>query len=192
MDTTKGIIYVAYAALAAVVAYVIYNLTSYAKERMDSPFKYFSWSEFDTGATQADRDAGVDTYFSPLHGNHRVTGSGQQHMNADFIRLLDKIREDAGFPFIITSGYRSPAWNTQVGGSANSSHMQGIAVDIRVLNDGQRHALVKAALKHGVNRFGWGRNYVHIDVDRTKRPQTVWGYAGGPTPPDFSDLHLLA
>ena len=37
-----------------------------------------------------------------------------------------------GAPIIINSGYRSPQLNRKIGGAANSNHLTGCAVDIRV------------------------------------------------------------
>jgi len=45
--------------------------------------------------------------------------------------MLQKIREYVGDPIIINSGYRSPEVNKAVGGANNSSHMYGLAADIR-------------------------------------------------------------
>jgi len=42
-------------------------------------------------------------------------GSGH-FMDPHFMELLDRIREQAGFPFIINSGYRTAAHNLAVGG----------------------------------------------------------------------------
>ena len=42
---------------------------------------------------------------------------------------LECVRKVLGFPIIITSGYRCPALNTQVGGSPTSAHTKGLAVD---------------------------------------------------------------
>ena len=39
-----------------------------------------------------------------------------------------------GEPIIINSGYRSPQLNRKIGGAANSNHLTGCAVDIRVEN----------------------------------------------------------
>ena len=46
-------------------------------------FKYFKLSDFDCQET------------------------GENEMDLDFIMDLDELRESCGFPFIITSGYRS-------------------------------------------------------------------------------------
>ena len=44
--------------------------------------------------------------------------------------VLDPLREAYGKPIIINSGFRSPALNKAVGGSATSDHMHGRAADI--------------------------------------------------------------
>jgi hypothetical protein len=51
---------------------------------------------------------------------------------ANLIRLamaLEVVRVTLGGPIVITSGYRSPRLNEAVGGSKNSAHMSGWAVD---------------------------------------------------------------
>ena len=45
---------------------------------------------------------------------------------------LEMLRERAGGPIIINSGYRSPEVNKAVGGVATSNHLMGCAADIRV------------------------------------------------------------
>ena len=47
-------------------------------------------------------------------------------------KWLEVLRERAGAPIIINSGYRSPQLNRKIGGAANSNHLTGCAVDIRV------------------------------------------------------------
>lgn len=42
---------------------------------------------------------------------------------------LELVRKALAHPIIITSGYRCPALNTQVGGSQTSAHTKGLAVD---------------------------------------------------------------
>ena len=48
-----------------------------------------------------------------------------------FADVVQKVRDHFG-PTIITSGYRSPALNEAIGGSSNSQHGKGEAVDIEV------------------------------------------------------------
>ena len=58
--------------------------------------------------------------------------------------VLDPLRADLGRPVRVTSGYRSPAVNAQVGGSATSQHLRGEAADIKV--DGMTTADVARAI----------------------------------------------
>jgi len=153
--------------VAIVVAYLVLRGAKYANERMKSPFKYFAWSEFD----------------SP-----DAPGSGQAKMSEPFIRILDMIREDVGFPLVVSSGYRTPAHNSDVRGVPDSAHTKGLAADIRAATDAQKRAIAKAAIQRGIKRIGWGRTYIHLDMDASKPQSVVWGYSGGPSPPPFSAL----
>ena len=47
------------------------------------------------------------------------------------IRIFELVREHFGKPIHISSGYRSPALNKAVGGSKNSQHVVGQALDIQ-------------------------------------------------------------
>jgi hypothetical protein len=57
---------------------------------------------------------------------------------------LEVLRERAGTPIIINSGYRSPQLNRKIGGAANSNHLTGCAVDIRT--SGMEQAICYAAI----------------------------------------------
>lgn len=48
--------------------------------------------------------------------------------------VLDPLREAWGRPLTVSSGYRCPALNRAVGGSATSHHMKGMAADITTGN----------------------------------------------------------
>jgi len=57
---------------------------------------------------------------------------GPEHLasaTALFENVVQKVRENFGVT-VINSGYRGPALNTAVGGSSNSQHCKGEAVDI--------------------------------------------------------------
>jgi hypothetical protein len=151
--------------IGTLVLYYLVKLIIYGKERMDSPFTYFSWSEFDSPDAK---------------------GSGQEMMDEAFIHKLDGIRAEAGFPFIITSGYRTPEHNAKVGGVANSSHIKGFAADIAAVTTSQKTAIAEAAIRHGVTRIGWGNSFIHLDIDPSKTQNVVWGY--GNNPPTFSEI----
>lgn len=44
-------------------------------------------------------------------------------------KTMDEVRDLLGHPVIITSGYRSPELNRQIGGVKNSDHTLGLAAD---------------------------------------------------------------
>jgi len=125
-----------------------------------SPMKYFKLNEFDSPD-------------SP--------GSGSM-MDIEFLKVLDKIREDCGFPFKITSGYRTEAHNQALKDTGqeavdDSAHTRGKACDIAIYNGSQRMALVKTALKYGINRCGIGKTFCHLDSDITKPRMVMWLYS---------------
>jgi uncharacterized protein YcbK (DUF882 family) len=70
----------------------------------------------------------------------------------------------------ITSGYRSPEYNAQVGGSPTSSHIKGLAVDLRVKGVHIYHVagMIRELFdpqRVFINIF---QNYIHIDFDKDK------------------------
>ena len=46
-------------------------------------------------------------------------------------QVLEDIRNDFGAPIVVTSAFRTPIVNKEVGGVPNSYHLQGRAADIR-------------------------------------------------------------
>ena len=104
-----------------------------------------------------------------------VKGSGAE-MDTNFLRLLDELRHQCGFAFVINSGYRTRAHNKKVGGSPNSSHMKGLAVDIACRSSAERYLIVKHAFELGFSRIGIANSFVHIDNDAEKPLQVIWTY----------------
>ena len=87
---------------------------------------------------------------------------------------LEKVRPAVG-PIVIRSGFRCVRENGKVGGETNSYHLLGLAVDITVLTDSGRFALIRSLMDHGWRRLGIGKNYVHADCGPTRRP-VIWTY----------------
>lgn len=48
------------------------------------------------------------------------------------VNILEPLRAYFNTPIVVSSGYRSPALNKAVGGSATSQHMTGEAADLRI------------------------------------------------------------
>tara|TARA_R110000772_G_scaffold27860_1_gene70602 strand:- start:2996 stop:3352 length:357 start_codon:yes stop_codon:yes gene_type:complete len=96
-----------------------------------------------------------------------------------FTALLDKIREDAGFPFLISSGYRCAEHPIEKAKSKPGSHSMGLACDVAVTGE-QALKVVEIALKHGIKRIGVnqkGRSrFIHLDIADSLPQPTIWSY----------------
>lgn len=100
--------------------------------------------------------------------------TGENRMEADFLELLDELRERCGFPFHITSGYRSPLHPLESVKRTPGTHSQGIAADIGVFNGHQRYTILKEAINMGFVGIGVADSFVHVDT-RAGKP-LIWTY----------------
>ena len=88
--------------------------------------------------------------------------------------VLDPLREHWGSPIYITSGYRCPELNEEVGGVEGSYHMDGCAADITATDPTRNvelmsliramHLTGKLALTECY--LGPKARYIHIALDR--------------------------
>lgn len=83
------------------------------------------------------------------------------------VEILQKIREHFGVSVHVNSGYRCKKHNQSVGGDPNSSHMEGMAADIRV-KDVQSREVAKFAESIGVQRIGLYDTFCHIGSGQRK------------------------
>tara|TARA_R110000851_G_scaffold268235_2_gene420930 strand:+ start:2989 stop:3351 length:363 start_codon:yes stop_codon:yes gene_type:complete len=97
-------------------------------------------------------------------------------MDVSFLEMLDEARDIAEVPFIISSGYRSPAYNEKVGGVSNSSHLKGLAADITCTESTERFIIINSLLLAGFNRIGVGKTFIHVDNDPDKTSDVIWVY----------------
>tara|TARA_R110000796_G_scaffold21706_1_gene63792 strand:+ start:2946 stop:3299 length:354 start_codon:yes stop_codon:yes gene_type:complete len=104
-----------------------------------------------------------------------LPGSGE-FMDPVLLEMLDHTRMLYGKPINISSGYRTIAHNKEVGGVPTSSHLLGLAVDIRCANSRERFDLINVLLKKGFNRIGVGSTFIHVDIDLDKSPNVIWTY----------------
>ena len=94
------------------------------------------------------------------------------------VSLLQKFRDDVGFPIKISSGYRCPTWNKSVGGHPNSSHMEGLAIDIACRGE-KALKIVEAGIRLGfvgVRIIQRKEKFVHLDLKRTPT-RIIWSYS---------------
>ena len=111
-----------------------------------------------------------------------LPGSGE-FMSQDFLDLLEKARERAGIPFIITSGYRTREHSENLKSqgykvSKDSAHRLGLAADIKCTTSANRYKIIEALLYVGINRIGVGRSFIHADLDNRKHKpiEVIWNY----------------
>lgn len=126
---------------------------------IESPLQHFAPSEFD----------------SP-----DAPGTGAPEMNDELVRGLDEARAHAGIPFRVTSGYRTPEHNEEVGGVPNSAHVRGYAADISLegLSPAEVLVVVTSLYRAGFRRIGWSvDSFVHVDNDPDKPSPAIWDYS---------------
>ena len=125
--------------------------------------EYFKYSEFNCKCGKCERPEGVPS--------------------KELVDILTKIRKHYNQPVVINSGYRCEAHNKAVGGSANSQHFKGSAVDFIVKNTPTESVWEYVLEKWGDEPLGLAikRNksniyagFVHID---TRGKKARWEYA---------------
>ena len=103
-------------------------------------------------------------------------GCEQNKISSDLIHLLDAARKIAGIPFKINSGYRCHKQNKDVGGSFTSSHLKGLAADIKCTKDKDRFKIEKSLYDVGFKRIGTSKTFIHVDIDKDKNQYRKWNY----------------
>ena len=111
-------------------------------------------------------------YFKLEDFNCKETGENQ--MDPHFLEMLDELRHRCGFPFIVSSGFRSHLHSVEVGKDRPGQHAQGRAADILVSGGAQRYTLALEAYKMGFTGIGVAKGFIHVDT-RTTTP-VMWSY----------------
>jgi zinc D-Ala-D-Ala carboxypeptidase len=118
------------------------------------------------------------------HTELACRGTGECAMDADFMDKLVALRKAYDKPMILTSAYRSPEHNANIGGAKNSPHIYGKAVDVLCYGT-DAYNLITNAIGLGFTGIGISqkgdilKRFIHIDTmersDVHIRP-TVWSY----------------
>lgn len=95
-------------------------------------------------------------------------------LDPELCAMLDEARGHAGVRFVITSGYRTKEKNEEVGGTENSSHLLGLAVDIACTESQERLRIIIGLILAGFKRIGIARDHVHCDIDREKAQEVLF------------------
>ena len=99
----------------------------------------------------------------------------ENNMSKEFLFVLDEAREIAGIPFVINSAYRSPEHPLSIK-NPSSSHIKGLAVDIKATDSNTRFKIVKALVTVGFTRIGIADTFIHVDLDLDKTQNVIWTY----------------
>ena len=97
--------------------------------------EHFSLEEFEYSSTALAK--GIDNHI-PLNGQPSNGGANEggnkilENIRSLCETILEPLRQHAGIPIQLNSGYRCPALNRAVGGSSQSQPLKGEAADIRV------------------------------------------------------------
>lgn len=97
-------------------------------------------------------------------------------IDQELIGVLEDLESELGIELEYTSGYRCEECNKEAGGSTNSAHMRGLAVDCRCNNSHDRYNILVAALLLRTRRVGIGKTFIHVDVDTSLPQKVIWLY----------------
>lgn len=101
-------------------------------------------------------------------------GKCSNNIHIDLIYKLQNVRDLVGFPLPINSGYRCEEHNKKVGGDENSTHVLGLAADIRWehMTAEQKQNLLNRALML-FKGIGLHEKFLHVDL---RSRHALWFY----------------
>lgn len=95
------------------------------------------------------------------------SGLPENGMNEDLLEVCDRLREKLGEVVVVSSGYRCPTHNRNIGGASQSYHMKGLAADVYINSDRyDTHQIAQMALDCGADTAVAypSQGFVHIDM----------------------------
>ena len=101
----------------------------------------------------------------------------EEHMDSNFITLLDEMRHKAGRGFTINSGWRCRNHPEEKKKDKPGAHNQGTAVDIKVSGGSERFEIIQLGLAVGMVGIGVANSFVHVDSGHKTSPRPMaWKY----------------
>lgn len=89
--------------------------------------------------------------FSELNCNGSSCGNHAYQLDNTVSTVFQTVRDEYGGPIIVTSAYRCPRWNIQVGGTTDSKHTQGNAFDFDNGSTSTNWAVAQSAKDAGIS-----------------------------------------
>lgn len=110
-------------------------------------------------------------------------------MGYEFMLWLERVRERAGVPMVITSSARTPEENAAAGGAPDSAHVdvpcEAVDIGMRPRPDDpnwnrSRYQIFEAAIALGCRRIGsYANGSLHLDRTEARRPAPrMWRVVG--------------
>lgn len=125
------------------------------------------FSKFTVANINSDADNKVSPHFRVQEFACK-DGSPIVFINSRLVDVLENIRDLAGEPLYINSGYRTVSHNTAVHGAANSQHLWGMAADIHAKKTTSEQLYQMAEQTMQALGIGggiiWYPNFIHVDV----------------------------
>lgn len=109
----------------------------------------------------------ANNYFQPGEFNCRCDRGldcDAAPLDLDLLTKLSRLRTDLGKKMVITSAERCAVHNDKIGGSNNSFHLLGRAVDVKTDSAAHTGEILKLAIKHGFNGVGISKGFIHLDT----------------------------
>ena len=122
----------------------------------------------------------IKAYSKAKNGNSKVStnfrvrefacqdGSDPIFIDSELVSVLQKIRNHFGKAVTITSAYRTPTHNKNVGGTSFSQHLYGKAADIKLQGIAPSEVAKYAETLLDEGGIGIYNTFTHIDVRSTK------------------------
>lgn len=131
------------------------------------------------GSKNFSDDHVVTTNFT--YGEFKCKCCGTNHTSITLINMLQNARNHSnavrrGTSYAINSAYRCPRHNGRSGGKVDSTHLTGLAVDIRARNSSERFAILYGLYKAGFTRIGIAKTFIHVDTSSTRSQNVAWVY----------------
>ena len=100
---------------------------------------------------------------------------GKVILDALFLAQMERAREIAGVPFVVTSGYRCSKHNAEVG-STSKNHTSGKAADIKAADGPTRGKILKGLYRAGFTRIGISFEKSFVHADSMDDVESCWHY----------------
>ncbi len=114
-------------------------------------------------------------YFKKKEFNCKC-GCGKNRIDGELLEMLDEARSIAKIKFIVNSGYRCKNHPESIK-KPTSSHIKGLAVDIKAEDSKSRAIIMDALGQVGFRRFGIANSFIHADIDNMdKANPVIWLY----------------